>query len=206
MLQKDVDEILPKVQRICREKRCQDMAPWYCTLAFLEDRNYHNESAWKHILLAEQTVKNKDMADAIRLLKIMIQARRTKKYNPDFENFLYGELVWLDGKIKENLDQHHEEQISLYGSENQISGFSQYYWNDMMRKILISRVAPLCIRSNYPTRVLQYLNMADNRIFQLVEKRVVFSPFDEDYEANSRDGDYEEFIRKRLSSFGTITG
>ena len=73
-----------------------------------------------------------------------------------------------DRKIVSNLDAGTRQVIASNGFYNHNCRFSQYYWNDMMRKIVIAQVVPLCISSGYKTRALQLLNYADNRIFNLV--------------------------------------
>ena len=99
---------------------------------------------------------------------IYLAAKRTPKYDSSFENYLFKELVWLDRKIVSNLDADTRQVIASNGFYNHNCRFSQYYWNDMMRKIVIAQVVPLCISSEYKTRALQLLNYADNRIFNLV--------------------------------------
>lgn len=66
------------------------------------------------------------------------------------------------------MDTDTRQVIASNGFYNHNCRFSQYYWNDMMRKIVIAQVVPLCISSGYKTRALQLLNYADNRIFNLV--------------------------------------
>ncbi|MBQ5861979.1 MAG: hypothetical protein IIW65_07565, partial [Alistipes sp.] len=55
---------------------------------------------------------------------------------------------------------------------------SFYYWNDMMRRILIAEVCPRMIKAGRTTRALQLANMADNRLLGLVDY-VEDSYFDE---------------------------
>ena len=50
---------------------------------------------------------------------------------------------------------------------------SFYYWNDMMRRIVLSEVCPRMLKAGKTTRALQLANMADNRLLGLVGKQEV---------------------------------
>lgn len=153
-----------------KERQPDNRAAWYYTLSYAYDRIDIPEKAWKYIRLAEQYNPDPDLREAIRVFRIYLNVKHAQKYDIEFENELYRELVWLDNKIVSCLDSVTRNTIIESGISNHSCGMSQYYWNDMMRKIVISQVVPLCQSSGYYTRALQWLNYADNRIFTLVDK------------------------------------
>lgn len=165
---KTFDNVYKKVMQIIREKELLNKAQWYYTQAFLADKLEKREEAISSILKAKTYAKDTETEDVIHILELYLRTKYTNEYNSDFENYLYGELLWLDNKITKELVLEIREQIITSGVWNHICGYSQYYWNDMLRKIIIGNVVPLCIKSNYKTRALQYLNMADNGIFNKV--------------------------------------
>ena len=76
-------------------------------------------------------------------------------------------LVWLDNKIVSCLDSVTRNTIIESGISNHSCGMSQYYWNDMMRKIVISQVVPLCQSSGYYTRALQWFELCGQSDFHV---------------------------------------
>ena len=167
---KGYQRIYNQVLNICEDKVCQDMAPWYYTRAFLAYSLNKYDDANTYIVKTEQVAKDRDLLDVTRVLKILVRTRITSRYDLDFENYLFKELKWLDKMIVENLDKETRSIITENGISNHICGYSQYYWSDVLRRILITDVVPLCIRSDYKERALAYLNYADNRIFGLVNQ------------------------------------
>ena len=160
-----------EVQRVVAGRQQGDnMAAWYYAGAFLSDKLGRRDEAVQWIGKARRTRCDSDLKDAVRVLHIYLTVKYAPAYNTELENRLLPELLWLDGVITARLDSSARTRIECDGFENHNQGRSQYYWNDMMRKIVIGELVPLCIRSNYKTRALQYLNMADNGIFTRVTR------------------------------------
>lgn len=164
----EYEKLYPSVRQIIEESRCKNMAPWYYAGAFIADKLNLNQEAIEYIELAKYAHPSGDLASSIRVLDLYLSVKYSQVYDQTFENKIFKELSWLDGMIVSNLDKETKTVIVKDGFHNHIDGYSQFYWNDMMRRIIISELVPLCIKSNYKTRALQYLNMADNRIFRLV--------------------------------------
>ncbi|MCD8207403.1 MAG: hypothetical protein LUD72_05660 [Bacteroidales bacterium] len=152
---------------IIRSGKSAEMEKWYYTAAFLADKLDKPEEAHTFILEAGKCCQTREMADAIRVLKIYINAKAATAYNPEFEEYIYGELAWLDGKITGNLPAEAKGKAQ-YGHYRHMERMHIYYWDDVMRKIVLGVVVPLCFDSNYKTRALQYLNMADNCLFKKI--------------------------------------
>ena len=147
------------------QNKIKDKARWFYTKAFLADKVGKQNEALSGIRAAKSFSADTDLKSSIRVLEFFLNTKYQKSYGSDFEDYLYGELLWLDKKISDGLTPKIKKDIQEHGVDNHICGWSIYYWNDMLRKIVIGNVAPLCIKSKYKTRALQFLNMADNLIF-----------------------------------------
>ena len=87
-----------------KERQPDNRAAWYYTLSYAYDRIDIPEKAWKYIRLAEQYNPDPDLREAIRVFRIYLNVKHAQKYDIEFENELYRELVWLDNKIVSCLD------------------------------------------------------------------------------------------------------
>lgn len=168
--QKHLNTLYDFTLNVLDEGKAKNLAGWYYTASYLSDKLCDTVQALKYIRQARELPAGQDLKDAIRVFDIYLKAKSATKYDTDFENYLYNELSWLDQKIVMNLDSVTKKRIIRYGMTYRKCGFSLYYWDDMMRKILLSQVVPKCIVSGYQVRALQLLNMADNRLFNLVGK------------------------------------
>lgn len=137
-------------------------AAWCYIASYTYDKEGESRMALKLIKRASRYNASQDLKDAIRVFRIYLTVKCASEYNDSLERYLYGELSWLHRKIVSNLNSKVVVEAS-----NQRDGFSQYYWNDMMRKIIISQVVPKCISSGYKVRALQFLNYADNCIWKV---------------------------------------
>ena len=140
-------ETIPKVTAIYK-------AAWYYLAAYTYDKQGYSSVALNFIRQASKYRANQDLKDAIHVLRTYLTVKCAPKYDSYLEDYLYNDLLWLHKKIVSNLDS----TVVVKASE-QRDGFSQYYWNDMMRKIVISQIVPKCITSGYKVRALQYLSL-----------------------------------------------
>lgn len=189
---KTFDNVYKEVMQIIRQNKFNNKAQWYYIQAFLADKLEKREEAMYSILKAKTYARDIETKDVIHVLELYLRTKYTNEYNSDFENYLYGELLWLDNKITNELTPEIKERIKENGAWNHICGYSQYYWNDMLRKIIIGNVVPLCIKSNYKTRALQYLNMADNGIFNKTQQ-VTVDYFDSNWILHNKTLSWDEY-------------
>lgn len=143
----------------------QHPAMWYYTAAMLYDMDNEPEEADKMLALAEQSEGSDFIHESIKVLRINVDAR-LKPYDRAYDKLLFEQLQWLDAKIRENID---EEVIERTASDGYLDRcVSYYYWNDMMRRILLAEVCPRMIDRGRGARALQLANMADNYLRSLV--------------------------------------
>ena len=140
---------------------------WYYTAAYLTDLKGADADAL--LSKAEKAAKSDFIADAVRVMRIYLDA---KTFTPgaDYNSRLLSQLRWLDGKICANLDDKIKDLTASSWMLQQ--NFSYYWWNDMLRKILLGYVAPKMDNSD-PVLALRLRNMADNRLLSLAGRRIV---------------------------------
>ncbi len=154
-----------------RNSKCANPGMWYYTAAFLADLNRDAEQADHWLSLAEKSKSSDYIAESIQVFRIYLDAKLCS-YNSTYEDKLFNQLKWLDSMICNNLtDQVCQETANGYML---VSSVGYYYWNDVMRRILLSEVCPRMIRAGKTTRALQLANMADNRLLGLVNKRCLY--------------------------------
>ena len=163
---------------MCENNKVENRAMWYYTAAFLADFMGKESVASRLLRSAENAKSSPYIDESIRLFRIYIDAK-TLPYNNEYENRLYSQLKWLDRKIVENIDD--EVRTKVVEESKLFTCKSFYYWNDMLRRILLAEVCPRMIRAGRPVRALQLANMADNYLYNIINC-MELSYYD--YEAN----------------------
>ncbi len=153
---------------LAHDKAIEEPAMWYYTAAFLSDLEGKSLEASTLLKQGEQCSASPGIDESIRLFRIYLDAK-TMPYDAAYEKHLLKQLKWLDRLIEERIDDTVREETTK-GWKLTISE-SYYYWNDMMRRILLGEVCPRMLRSGKVVRSLQLANMADNRLLNLVNRR-----------------------------------
>jgi tetratricopeptide (TPR) repeat protein len=143
----------------------EDPAPWLYSAAFLKNQMGQPYVASNILARAERCAKTDFIKESIKVLRILIDAQ-VSTYNQAYERKLLDELKWLDGKIANNITD--EVRKTTMEMTRLKYGFSYYYWNDMMRKIVIGTVVPRMIEAGKAPIALLLANYADNRLLSLV--------------------------------------
>lgn len=152
--------------RIAKGGQTSNPAMWYYTASFMADLRGDTQQAVRLLSIAEQTKGTPYIKESIKVMRIYLDAK-TNTYDSAYEQKLLGQLQWLDSKIKSDLTPAvREKTIQSNGYQN--INMSYYYWNDMMRRILLSVVCPRMIEHGKQVRAIQLANMADNRLLGLV--------------------------------------
>lgn len=164
---------LQEYEEICfgAASRSKSPAVWYYSAAWLEDLLGKSHQASALLAKAEKSNDDSFLGESIKVFRIYIDAK-TSVYNEAYEQRLFSQLSWLDGKIISELDENVKQSTS---DEPYLMhcGFSYYYWNDMLRKILIGEVCPRMEDAGRLVMALRLLNMADNRLVNYVNRRRV---------------------------------
>lgn len=145
---------------------CSNPAMWlYCKALTLEMSDRPQE-AMKINRQAAMAVGTEFIQNSIRVLDIWLDAR-TATYDKAYRQRLLRDLQWLDGMIVNNLTNDVREITIKEGWHLQINE-SYYYWNDMLKKILLGEVCPKLVDSGRDVLAIRLANMADNRLLSLV--------------------------------------
>lgn len=156
--------------RMAQDTRVRNRAMWYYTAAFLCDLKGDIQEASRLLSFAENCNTDKFIKESVKVFRIYIDAK-TGTYNEAYESKLLAQLKWLDSKIVDCID---ETVIEKTAREDKFQmNLSYYYWNDVMRRIILAEVCPRMIKAGKTTRALQLANMADNRLLEIVNKREV---------------------------------
>ena len=153
---------------MAHDSRITNPAMWYYTAAFLCDRNDETQKADSLLRLAEKSKSSAYIDGSIKVFRMYLDAK-LKPYDSAYENQLFKQLQWLDSMICNNID---EEVRETTASGYKLSvGISYYYWNDMLRRILLAEVCPRMIEAGKTTRAMQLANMAANRLLEVVDRK-----------------------------------
>lgn len=161
---------------ISASQHSSNPAPWLYTAAFLKNQMGQPYVASNILTRAEQYTASTFLKESMRVLRILIDAQ-ISTYNHAYERQLLSDLAWLDEKICSNIT---DEVIKTTADMTELKfGYSYYYWNDMMRKIVLGTVVPRMSEASKTALGLLLANYADNRLIMLVDKVAIQPRWDE---------------------------
>ena len=152
--------------RMTQQPVSKNRAVWCYTAAFLADMDAKPHEAWRYIQMATKCSTSEYMKESIRVLKIYLDAK-VSVYDSAYESRLFNDLRWLDAKIRGELTEDLRSNITEYYYYYLRSNISFYYWNDMLRRILLAEVCPRMLDRGMQVRALQLANLADNMLLNL---------------------------------------
>lgn len=133
-----------------------DKALWAYAATYIAHLKGDDQKADRYLKIAESTVRDQNLMDAIKVMRIYIDAQ-ISNYDKAYEQKLFAQLRWLQQKVESNLDEEVVKGFNIY----QLNlCFSHYYWNDAMRCILLGTVCPKMVEQGKTTLALQLANMA----------------------------------------------
>ena len=146
-------------------------APWLYTAAFLKYQVGQPYVAANILARAEKCDASVFLKESMRVLRIMIDAQ-IYPYDKAYESRLLDDLKWLDSKIQDNITDNVKSETSLIYSLKFC--YSYYYWNDMMRRLLLGTVCKRMIEAGKAPLALLLANYADNRLMMSVNQIEVY--------------------------------
>ena len=170
---KKLDGLLSVAHRAVREKKSQNMAMWYYTLAALYDIKAEPFKAKAYLDRGEKYRKDPFLRDSYRVLQMWIDAQ-TSIYDLAYEQRLMNDLKWLDQKIKAeatsstynklNYDRIWQKEYTDDNRDVYQNIANTFYWNDAMRRLLLRVVCPRMHEAGKYVREIQLANMAENSL------------------------------------------
>lgn len=139
---------------------------WYYTAAFLSDLTGDTSRALSYVTKAEGSRKSKFISESVKVLRMYLDAK-TCTFDDAYKSRLFSQIRWLDGKVASCITPN-VKAVTAEGYRLHL-GMSYYYWNDMLRKVLIGYVAPRMDKVD-PVLSLRLRNMADNRLLNIVDR------------------------------------
>lgn len=137
---------------------------WWYTAAFISYLNKDFSGADKYLTEAEKSNHNSSFEPILKVLRFYIDAQ-TCPYSGTYEKRILGQLKWFESMIRQNLTSDVKQETGELWQLN--TNFSYFYWNDMMRKIMLGVVCPRMIKAGNETRALQVANTADYMLIHM---------------------------------------
>lgn len=145
------------------EGRVSDPGLWYYSAAFIDHLLGDDASASRILTKAEQSRSSQYIRESIRVFRIYLDALTTP-WSASYASQMISELRWLDGKIGDDIASCSDNMMWDLRTNT-----SSYYWNDMMRKIVLAAICPKLIDHHQVPLALGFANMADNRLLNLMK-------------------------------------
>ena len=148
-------EIIYKGVKAAAERgKGREIAKWHYACAFLAELSGEVEFALSEIDKAYRLARDEETRDAARVMRMFLKAGHAEGYSQDYENDLYRDLVWIDGRIEHYLDltgredwkqaylwweadgdPHGDPHAACYRSLG-----DGLYWEEAMRKVLMEEM------------------------------------------------------------------
>lgn len=163
--------------RVINDNTNADKALWAYAASYIAHLKGNDKKADSYLKIAEKTVKDQPLADAIKVMRIYIDAQICT-YDKAYEQKLFTQLTWLQGMIENNIDDNVINNTSyLY---QLLISESYYYWNDALRCILLGTLCPKLVKQGNTTLALQLANMASYTLLNQVNRIDIHYWDDED--------------------------
>lgn len=172
------EELKRFAKKTASSAKCKQKGMWHYGVAYLYYLEGNFSEAKTHLSKArhsQNTPYLDDSLEALRILLDAVYADNGKKYRAK----LLSDLKWLDGKMTENAGQ----VVAMDWQYDNKMNRSFFYWQDVVRKILLGEVAPRMAKAGNPVLALQLANYATNRVYQILPRFRAYHYNKEDWSA-----------------------
>lgn len=208
-------ELFGLAQEILKYKNNPHADIWYYTGAYMAEKLGNMNTSLDFIQKAEHICKDDSLRASIHVFKTYLLAQMMP-VNAQYDQWLYQTLSWYERQIKNNMTDDvlnyclewdnwggHEYSNSAFSYMN--GCYSFYYWNDMLRKLLISVVAPKYLDAGRGERAIQLVNMADNMLIKVVENSGRQADYSmEAYRSNTKQFNHFDYCNHLFALLDTI--
>lgn len=147
---------------VVSEGKVENPAMWQYTASFLTLMDGDFKLASQYLAEAEKLKGTPFVKDGVKVLRIMLDGM-LGSYDADFEAQMLNHLEWLDRKIVDNIADFTPPKYEWY--DNYVfRNISVYYYHDMMRKLLLSVLAPRYMQLGKPVKALLLTGVASERL------------------------------------------
>ena len=138
------EQFLRLCQRVLRERKVKDLAMWNYAAAATLDVLERPKESMVYIRQGERLCKDEFLKKSFRILRMHIEAK-TLPMNHNYDHRLYRDLRWLCSEIDKNMSPAKKERLGELTCYKWNA--NTYFWNDGMRRILLSDVCPRMIKA-----------------------------------------------------------
>ncbi|SHF15021.1 hypothetical protein [Dysgonomonas macrotermitis] len=149
------------------DKQCGNRAMWQYAAAFLTLLDNDVKLAKEYITKAEQLPGTPLVKTNIKILHVMMDAL-TGSYDAAFDARMLPHLKWLCGLVESNIS---DRVINEYDDNWVFDNYSFYYYNDMLRKLTVSIMAPRYMKKGRDTQALLTVGMSSEYLRTLIRYR-----------------------------------
>lgn len=158
--------------KVVSEKRSDNPAMWQYAASFLTLLDGDIQTASQYIEKAKKLKGTLMIKNNIKVLDIMIDAM-SSKYDLSFETRILSKMQWLDKMIENNITNEIKEDHNncnynvngnYYNDRVMFDNYKGYYYNDMMRKISLSIMAPKFLEKGDTIKYMLLGGMASERM------------------------------------------
>lgn len=163
-------DLLKKLHRfslkVAGQRKTGDEARWYYLASYLSAYFGDLDEASRLCSLAEKSRGDEFIKESVHVMRFWIDVQRLP-VGQSYDNYMYSQLRWLCAKVKDNFGI--EEAYGTLRATDLQANDSYYYYNDMLRRIVLGTACPRLIEEGRGVRALQLANMADNYIYQVAD-------------------------------------
>lgn len=156
------DKLKKFAGRAISSKKCSQKAMWRYALAYLHYLDGNGSLSSTYLAQAESSKASPLIGESIRSLRMLMDASRADN-SRIYQSRLLRDLKWLDERMAEDAKLN---SVDDWQYDNKMN-YSFFYWQDVVRKILLSEACPRIEKAGNTTLALQLANYASNRILQL---------------------------------------
>ena len=169
----DARRLIALSLRAAADERVNDPALWYYTASMLQIIIGEMDVASQTLVRAERCPASQYMKDSIRVMRIYLDAH-LRPYDGSYMPWLMSQIKWFEQMIDANIDDKVEERTMDFYYLHYC--WSYYYWNDMMRHILLSVVVPRMYDNGDAVEALQLANISSYMLVNKIDKTTISHP------------------------------
>ena len=196
----DLDRLYSLSLNMAKKGPSNTQAMWYYTAAFLSDLKGDPKTASKLLTQTTRIESSDYMRESIMVLRMYLDSKLSI-YDAAYEARFFEQLKWLDEKLANDLT----EEVRVVTSRGYKLPLceSYYYWNDMMRRILLAEVCPRMLAVGNTTRALQLANMASNRMLGFVDQQssYYYDKADDEYKQTTLSMEEYRYSEKHYNGY-----
>lgn len=164
----EIDDIgkLLEMNKLClkmaKSEEVKEHSFWWYAASMCSILLNDDSMALRYVNRAIACSSDKENTERFKVLKIFLEAKLRPLGN-DYDSWLMKQIAWYEQKIRK--DKYVMERVDAMNYN-----LSDYYWNDMLRRVLLGAVCPKMVKGDQPVKALHVANVGDNMILKISEE------------------------------------